>query len=33
MDEIQSGPPMVKSLTGKHFVVELSLKYGWRTNA
>ena len=29
MDELQSGPLMVKSLTGRLFVVELSLKYGY----
>ena len=33
MDEIQSGPLMVKAITGRRFVVELSLKYGWRTHA
>jgi hypothetical protein len=33
MDELQSGPLMVKSLTGRRFTVELSLKYGWRTHA
>jgi hypothetical protein len=29
MDEIQSGPLMVKSLMERCFVVELSLKYGY----
>jgi hypothetical protein len=29
MDELQSGPLMVKSLTGRRFAVELSLKYGY----
>jgi hypothetical protein len=30
MDELQSGPPMVKSLMGRrHFSIELSLKYGY----
>jgi hypothetical protein len=29
MDELQSGPLMVKSLMGRCFVVELSLKYGY----
>jgi hypothetical protein len=29
MDELQSGPLMVKSLTGRRFMVELSLKYGY----
>ena len=29
MDELQSGPLMVKSLTGRLFVFELSLKYGY----
>jgi hypothetical protein len=29
MDELQSGPLMVKALTGRLFVVELSLKYGY----
>ena len=33
MDELQSGPLMVKSLMGRRFKVELSLKYGWRTHA
>jgi hypothetical protein len=33
MDELQSGPLMVKALMGRLFVVELSLKYGWRTHA
>jgi hypothetical protein len=33
MDELQSGPLMVKSLTGRRFMVELSLKYGWRTHS
>jgi hypothetical protein len=33
MDELQSGPLMVKALIGRHFAVELSLKYGWRTHA
>jgi hypothetical protein len=33
MDELQSGPLMVKALTGRCFVVELSLKYGWITHA
>jgi hypothetical protein len=32
MNELQSGPLMVKSLTGRRFAVELSLKYGWRTH-
>jgi hypothetical protein len=29
MDELQSGPLMVKALMGRHFAVELSLKYGY----
>ena len=29
MNEIQSGPLMVKSLTRRRFGVELSLKYGY----
>jgi hypothetical protein len=29
MDELQSGPLMVKALTGRCFMVELSLKYGY----
>jgi hypothetical protein len=29
MDELQSGPLMAKSLTGRLFAVELSLKYGY----
>ena len=29
MDELQSGPLMGKSLTGRRFAVELSLKYGY----
>jgi hypothetical protein len=29
MDELQSGPLMVKALTGRRFAVELSLKYGY----
>jgi len=29
MDDIQSGPLMVKALTGRWFMVELSLKYGY----
>jgi hypothetical protein len=33
MDELQSGPLMVKSLMGRRFVFEFSLKYGWRTHA
>jgi hypothetical protein len=33
MDELQSGPLMVKSLMGRHFTIELSLKYGWRTHS
>ena len=33
MDELQSGPLMVKSLTGICFTVDLSYKYGWRTHA
>jgi hypothetical protein len=33
MDKIQSGPLMVKALTGRCFKVELSLKCGWRTHA
>jgi hypothetical protein len=33
MDELQSGLLMVKALTGRRFMVELSLKYGWRTHA
>ena len=33
MDEFQSGPLMVKSLMGRRFAVDLSLKYGWRTHA
>jgi hypothetical protein len=33
MDELQSGPLMVKSLTGRRFTVELSLKCGWTTHA
>jgi hypothetical protein len=33
MDELQSGPLMVKALMGGHFTDELSLKYGWRTHA
>jgi hypothetical protein len=33
MDELQSGPLMVKSLMGRRFAVKLSLKYDWRTHA
>jgi hypothetical protein len=33
MDELQSGPLMVKSIMGRCFAVELSLKYGWRIHA
>jgi hypothetical protein len=33
MDELQSDPLMVKALMGRHFEVELSLKYGWRSHA
>jgi hypothetical protein len=33
MDELQSGPLMVKALTGRRFAVELSYKYGKRTHA
>ena len=29
IDELQSGPLMIKSLTGRLFAVELSLKYGY----
>jgi hypothetical protein len=29
MDALQSGPLMVKYLTGRCFVIELSLKYGY----
>jgi hypothetical protein len=29
MDELQSGPLMVKALIGRLFAVELSLKYGY----
>ena len=29
MDELQSGPLMVKAVTGRLFVVELSLKYSY----
>ena len=33
MDELHGGPLMVKALMGRHFMVELSHKYGWRTHA
>jgi hypothetical protein len=33
MDELQSGPLMVKSPTRRRFTVELSYKCVWRTHA
>jgi hypothetical protein len=32
MDELQSGPLMVKAITGRCFMVELSLKCVWITH-
>jgi hypothetical protein len=32
MDELQSGPLMVKSLMGRCFAIDLYFKYGWRTH-